>query len=136
MFGLLSGIPQEETWLSRDRGAVRWTELLSRDPAAAETFYAVLFGWKATTDLGGVPYTTFELDDAPVAGMMLMPDTVPAEAPSHWSVYFAVDDCGEAATTTAELGGRVLLEPRRVGTETFAVLADPTGATFNVMADT
>lgn len=135
MFGVLSGIPQHEPWMSRERGAVRWTELLSRDPAAAEAFYAVLFGWKATTDLGGVAYTTFALDDEPVAGMMLMPDTVPVGAPSQWSVYFAVDDCAEAAATTVRLGGRVLLEPKRVGAETFAVLADPTGATCNVMAD-
>ena len=69
MFGLISGPEPEGAWLSTEPGSVTWVELLTRDPSAAETFYAVLFGWKATTEAtSGTPYTTFQLDGDPVAG--------------------------------------------------------------------
>lgn len=134
MFGLITGPRPEGMWLSRTPGAVTWVELLTRDVTAAEAFYASVFGWKAETqDFGGTSYTTFSLDGEPVTGMMTMPDEVPAEAPAHWSVYFAVDDCRAAERRVADLDGMVLRPTMDMTEGSFAVLADPTGATFQVM---
>ena len=43
-------------------------------------------------DMGGMNYTEWKLGDRSVAGMMTMPDMVPAEVPAHWLVYFGVED--------------------------------------------
>lgn len=134
MLALITGPTPEAQYLSRMHGAVCWTELLTRDPAAAEGFYAMLFGWKAETQIvGRVAYTTFHLEGEEVAGMMMMPDEVPPEAPAHWAIYFAVDDCDATAARAAELGGAVLHAPTPTEGGAFAVLADPQGATFNLL---
>ena len=65
--------------------------------------------------------------------MMMMPAEVPAEAPAHWAVYFTVDDCAVATKLAAELGGEVLRPTTEIGIGKFAVLADPQGATFDIM---
>ena len=133
MFALISGGPRPHgTYFSSDAGMVCWVEVLSRDPAAVESFYASAFGWKTATD-AATGYTMFELDGEQVAGMMLMPTEVPAEAPSHWSVYFAVGDCEVAAARAVETGGTVLVPATPYGMGRFAMLADPQGATFGVM---
>lgn len=134
MFGLFSGPKIEGVWLSTEPGAVSWVETLSRDPSASESFYAAVFDWKAETqDTEGTSYTTFMLDDDPVAGMMMMPDEVPLEAPSHWSVYFTVSNCEESVKKAVESGGTVLVPTREIEMGRFAVLADPHGASFDLM---
>lgn len=134
MFALISGPKPEGSYFGDEHGSVCWVELLTRDPAAAEPFYAVLFGWKAETQItGDTAYTVYSLGDDQVAGMLMMPDEVPSEAPSHWSVYFAVDDCARAERRTIELGGQVLVPTTEIQAGRFAVLADPHGATFDIM---
>lgn len=133
MLGIISGPRPEGVYFSQRPGAVCWVELLTRDPAAAEGFYAAVFGWKAVTETsGGTAYTMLKLDGDDVAGMMLMPDEVPEEAPSHWAVYFAVADCVASEQRAVELGGHVLRPTTPIGIGSFAVLADPHGATFNL----
>jgi predicted enzyme related to lactoylglutathione lyase len=132
MLGLISGPEPPGIYVSGDPGSVCWVELLTRDPGAVAGFYGRVFGWVAVAT-GDPPYTIFELLDEQVAGMMMMPDEVPAAAPAHWAVYFGVPDCGAAERTTATLGGRVLHPTTRVAAGSFAVLADPQGATFHVM---
>jgi hypothetical protein len=113
---------------------VCWVELLTRDPAAAEGFYTAVFGWKTVTEVTqGTAYTMFKLDDQDVAGMMMMPEQVPAEAPAHWAVYFAVTDCAVVERKAAELGGQVLHPTTDIEVGRFAVLADPQGATFQLL---
>jgi uncharacterized protein len=65
--------------------------------------------------------------------MMARPPQLPAEAPDFWGVYFSVDDCAAAASKVTELGGSVMMGPMDIEPGTFAVAADPTGATFNVI---
>lgn len=137
MFGLISGPRPEGVYLDRGPGTVGWVELLTRDPQGAEPFYAEVFGWKAETSLhGGVAYTMFTLDDDQVAGMMMMPDTVPAEVPAYWSVYFAVDDVEATVARTTELGGSVIAPPMEIASGRFAVLEDPQGAVFSLLEAT
>ena len=134
MVGVISVPTPDGVWLSPEHGSICWVEFLTRDPAASEPFYMAVFGWKPeTADTAGTRYTTFWLDGERVAGMMPMPDTVPAEVPSYWGVYVAVADCNAVAGRTTELGGEVLLPPMTVGEDEFAALADPWGATFSIM---
>jgi predicted enzyme related to lactoylglutathione lyase len=135
MFSVISGGETPEgMYFSNEPGRVCWVELLTRDPAAASAFYSDVFGWDPAIDSsGGTEYTVFELGDENVCGMLMMPVEVPAAAPAHWSVYFAVADCEDAARHATELGGRVLRPPTEIGTGKFAVLEDPQGGVFNVM---
>ncbi|HMS11538.1 MAG TPA: VOC family protein [Microthrixaceae bacterium] len=123
--------------LVNEAGTLCWNELSVRDADAAIAFYTSVFGWTAATNVvssEGMTYTEFSLGDRSVGGLMRMDDTWPAEVPPHWMVYFAVDDCDAAATTVAELGGEVCVAPTDIAPGRFAVVADPQGATFSVLA--
>jgi predicted enzyme related to lactoylglutathione lyase len=117
-----------------DPGAFCWNELHSRDTAAAGEFYEKVFGWKPdTNDMGGMAYTEFKLNDKTIAGMMTMPEMVPAEAPSYWLVYFTVTDCDAAVATATGAGGSVMAPAMDIPIGRFAILADPQGAMFAVI---
>ena len=134
LFGVVSGPTSPGAWLSSAPGAVCWVELLTRDPRAAISFYASVFGWHASTGtVGDVRYTTFTLGGELVAGAMTMPDEVPSELSAVWSVSFAVEDCTVSERRATELGGQVVKPTTPVGEGRFAVLEDPQGTTFQVM---
>ena len=121
----------------REPGALGWTELATRDTAAAEAFYTQLFGWEAKTgDAGGQRYTEFKVGTQPDAGMMAM-DPAWGDVPPHWMPYFQVSDSDAAAAKALELGGRVFVPPTDIpNVGRFAMLADPQGAMFSVIAIT
>lgn len=135
MLALIAGGEKPDgVYFSNEPGAVCWVELLTRDLATAAAFYTDVFGWTTTTANGdGTEYTMFKLGGEDVAGMMLLPDEVPSEAPAHWVVYFTVDDCAAVAKMADELGGEILHPTTEIGMGRFAVLADPQGAKFDVM---
>ncbi|HEX2052357.1 MAG TPA: VOC family protein, partial [Actinomycetota bacterium] len=116
--------------------AVCWYELLTGDVEAAARFYSAVFGWEARSHgPSGGPggYTEFRLGDKMIAGMMAKPPMMPADAPSAWGVYFAVDDTDAAAARVTEIGGRVVVPPTDTPPGRFAVCADSTGAFFNLL---
>ena len=55
-------------------GAFCWTELMTTDPEAAETFYGELFGWtmKSMTVQDGQAYTVISVGDRQEGGIMAM----------------------------------------------------------------
>ena len=116
-------------------GTLCWNELTTRDPDAAVAFYPAVFGWHADAQrMGPVTYTAWQLDDKPIGGMMPMDQDWPPEVPAHWMVYFAVDDTDATAARAAELGGVVSVPPTDIEPGRFAVLNDPQGAVFSVIA--
>lgn len=120
--------------LVNEPGALSWNELDTRDVEGAKAFYRAVFGWEPVTHGDGPgAYTELQLDGRSVAGLMAMPDTVPAEVPASWLVYFAVDDTDAAVATCERLGGAVLVPPMDIEPGRFAVVADPQGAVFAVM---
>jgi predicted enzyme related to lactoylglutathione lyase len=58
---------------------------------------------------------------------------MPAEVPPFWAVYFSVADTDAAVARITELGGSVMMPPMDIEPGRFATVADPTGATFNVI---
>jgi uncharacterized protein len=121
--------------LVNEPGAWGWNELDTRDVEAAKSFYQTVFGWESkTNDMGGgMSYTEFQLDGRSIAGMMPMPEMIPAEVPAFWLVYFGVDDTDAAAAKATELGGGLSFGPMDTPAGRFAVLRDPAGAGFAVI---
>ena len=117
-------------------GTFAWAELVTTDTAAAQRFYEQVFGWGAVTHGEGVgAYTEFQVGDRSIAGMMARPPEM-GEAPPHWGVYFTVADTDAAAARVAELGGKVVMPPRDIEPGRFAVVSDPAGGVFMVIATT
>lgn len=113
---------------------VCWNELATRDAAAAGVFYSALFGWQAEEmPMEGTSYTMFKNGEAQAAGMMQMTEEW-GDIPSHWMMYLAVDDCDASAARAAELGGNVCVPPTDIPVGRFAVLDDPQGGTFSIIA--
>lgn len=122
--------------LVNESGTLCWNELNTRDTDAAVAFYPQVFGWTvhASTEDGPMPYTEWQVDGRSVAGMLPMPEMVPAEVPDHWMVYFAVEDCDASMAKVGELGGSVAMGPMDVLVGRFAVCQDDQGATFCIIA--
>lgn len=119
----------------KTHGAFSWSELTTPDPQAAAAFYGSLFGW--ALDAMPMPdgeYHVAKLGDTAVAGLMAPPPGARA-APPHWGVYLTVDNVEQTVARCAELGGKLLVPAMDVpGVGRMAVLQDPQGAVFSVMA--
>ncbi|MGZ4796914.1 MAG: VOC family protein [Acidimicrobiia bacterium] len=112
-------------------GTLCWNELSTRDLDTAIPFYEKVFGLEAQR---GPEYNEFKLGDRVVAGCMKMPDMVPAEVPTHWLVYFAVEDCEAAMKKAESLGASVVVGPMDAGdVGRFSVLSDPMDVVFAVL---
>ncbi len=121
--------------LVNEPGALAWNELSTRDTAAAEAFYSDVFGWEAQTgDMDGMTYTMWKLDGNDIGGMMTMPAEVPPEVPSYWLAYFGTADCDATVAQATELGAALFAGPMDIPAGRFAVMADPSGAMFAVIA--
>jgi predicted enzyme related to lactoylglutathione lyase len=122
--------------LVNEPGTWSWSELLTTDVEAAKAFYGEVFGWTANTAGDGPTgaYTEWQVNGRSVGGMMQKPPMMPAEVPPHWGVYFAVADTDAAVERVQELGGSQLMPPMDIEPGRFAVVADPFGGTFNVIA--
>ncbi|MFF0380663.1 VOC family protein [Actinoplanes missouriensis] len=117
-------------------GALSWTELNTRDAAGAMAFYGMVFGWEyRDTQVGGLPYVLCEQHRQSVAGIQLMVGNGwPDDLPPHWLVYFAVGDCDAAAEHAYRLGGRIVHPPTTISAGRYALLTDPQGGSFAILA--
>jgi uncharacterized protein len=127
------------TELVNEDGTFGWNELATRDAGAAVDFYGSVFGWTVEEqEMPGMgTYRILKDGDAVRGGLFDMSGhDVPDEAPSSWLVYFTVPDADAAAETTKAAGGTVVNGPFDIPVGRLAVLTDPHGATFAVMAPT
>lgn len=118
-------------------GSFVWYELQTSDKVAADEFYAAVLGWKRV-DSGqtGTDYSFITTDGARIGGMMkLEEDACKAGARPGWLGYVGVKDADECANSVSAKGGRTHCAPQDIpGYGRFAVLADPQGAVFCVIA--
>lgn len=115
-------------------GAFSWCELATADPAKATEFYGSLFGWTFDNmDMGTGAYHVAKVGDAAIGGVCgFAPD---APQVPMWGAYVTVADCDKTVAQCKALGGSVCAGPFDVPTVgRMAVLQDPQGAVFNVMA--
>jgi uncharacterized protein len=115
------------------QGVFIWDELLTSDVEGAKRFYGELFGWTADdADMGGgMTYTLFQIGETSIAGCLK-----PREGgvPPHWYPYLATNDVDATVAKAKELGADVYMEPTSMeDVGRFAVLGDPTSATFGLM---
>jgi len=117
-------------------GAPIWFELHTRDYEASVQFYTTVFGWDAKTmsDTADFRYTTLGEGEAALAGLMDSTSFLPEGVPAHWAVYLAVEDTDAAVKTTTELGGSLIEPPHDTPYGRIAIVADPTGAQFRLVA--
>ncbi|HEY0143984.1 MAG TPA: VOC family protein [Thermoanaerobaculia bacterium] len=113
-----------------ETGTPCWFELNARDLGAAKSFYTALFGWSLKES---PEYTELSLSGEAIGGML--PTQWPAEVPSFWMAYIAVENCDETAEKAKNLGGSVTVPPMdipKVGR--FSVVNDPQGAVIAVIS--
>ncbi|MGB7322807.1 MAG: VOC family protein [Albidovulum sp.] len=114
------------------KGTPCWYELSTSDPAGAARFYGHVLGWTVTdVDMGGFTYSIANAGDAMVAGMA----AASTGAAPGWMPYFTVLDADKAAKSVTKAGGAVQMAPQDIpDTGRIAVLADPQGASFGILA--
>ena len=120
---------------ANEPGTPSWNELITADLATATKFYSDVLGvgWEEVPMEGGQAYTCLLVDGRQVGGAMppMMDDV-----PPHWNVYFNVEDVDATVAKATSLGGSVVAPAFDVpGVGRIAVLADPQGGMFNVMAN-
>ena len=120
--------------LVNEPGTPVWHELVTRDVPAAQAFYAAVVGWTyAPMDEEG-SYHLFQVQGRTTGGMLPMVGEHWGDMPSIWNVYFGVDDTDATVARVGELGGAVMVPPFDTPVGRTAVVADPTGASFSVIA--
>jgi predicted enzyme related to lactoylglutathione lyase len=119
----------------KTHGAFSWCELMTTDPEAAREFYTQLFGWGSKAmDMPNGTYTTLQVGEASVAGLMKIPADA-AGMPPTWGCYVTVDDVDATCRKVEQLGGKVcvpVMELPSVGR--MAVIQDPQGATLSIIS--
>jgi predicted enzyme related to lactoylglutathione lyase len=137
--GAVFGIWQPGTFVGaevvNEPNALLWSEINTRDPAAAKSFYSDVFGWgfeERKFETGA--YNTLKVGENTVGGMIDITGRVPDEVPAHWLAYFAVEDTDATVSKAGESGGEAVFGPVDLtGVGRIAVLKDPFGAIFAVM---
>lgn len=117
----------------RGFGMMSWHELLTNDFDKAKQFYEASFGWTSEVKDMGHPYNLFNAPGGACAGgmMSIMPHMGPI--PSHWLVYFDVENIDQTLKTATDLGGKIKMGPMDIpGMGKCGVICDPQGAAFGV----
>jgi predicted enzyme related to lactoylglutathione lyase len=107
------------------KGKFGWYELTTSDTKAAGKFYSNVVGWTAREVSGadGNQYTTFNLGDVGIAGMLYI------TGHTAWIGYIAVDDVDVHIENIIKAGGKLWKPATDVpGMLRFAVMSDPQGA--------
>jgi predicted enzyme related to lactoylglutathione lyase len=122
---------------ANEPGSVSWNENMSRDFEGNKKFYTEVFGYEyGDMSADGFSYATLDLGDKQVGGIGGMTDDMPAEMPSSWTVYFAVEDTDVSVAKLAELGGAVVREPWDSPYGRMAIVTDDQGAAFAIITVT
>jgi predicted enzyme related to lactoylglutathione lyase len=120
-----------------DAGTIWWSELRTRDPARARSFYAGAIGWVAKTVAQDDParpavpgergYTLFMMRGQEAAGAEELEADDAATRPG-WFIYVQVDDVDETVKKVIALGGKVIQHPIDIAAVgRMAEIEDPEG---------
>jgi predicted enzyme related to lactoylglutathione lyase len=123
--------------LVNEPGTLVWNELHTRDLDGSTAFYAETLGlrWEDYSDGSEGPrYKVAYVGSGMVAGAMEMGPEFPAGIPAHWQLYFAVEDAAASAAKAAELGGTIQVPVTDSPQGPFAVVSDPQGGVFSIIA--
>ncbi|MDX6540855.1 MAG: uncharacterized protein QOI71_2465 [Gaiellales bacterium] len=119
-----------------DPGTPLDSELMTPDLTTACSFYHAVFGWTAQQqDFGPSAYTVWKRHDRPVAGALELAESRREDTQPHWRVAIATADCDATARLCRALGGAVREPPADGAPGRCALLEDPAGAVFEVIAE-
>jgi uncharacterized protein len=108
-----------------------WYDLMTSDVEGAKRFYREVLGW--TYGLQPPDYTLCNVDGIGAAGIMAKPDHL-AGMPPFWTGYIYTPDVDKTCAEIKTAGGTVEREPWDIPDMLrMAVVADSTGAYFNIM---
>jgi predicted enzyme related to lactoylglutathione lyase len=111
-----------------------WAEDNAHGVEKVVPFYQRVFGWEPkTSGSGREAYTEFLIDGESTLGATEMSPAFPASVPSHWLVYFTVDDVDTAHVKAIEAGARELAPPADFSYGRMSIVADPEGAAFGML---
>lgn len=155
--GEVLGVWQNGTFggfmMTRRVGSPVWFEVMSFGFDADAEYYRTVWGWEPTVlDMGsdagtgdsgsgdsadeapGTRYANNRPGQAATAGLCEAdPSWFPEGTPSYWRAYFIVEDADEAARTVTGHGGSVLDGPMDTPFGRIATVADPAGASFQIV---
>jgi predicted enzyme related to lactoylglutathione lyase len=111
------------------KGRFSWYELMTSDTQGAGKFYSDVVGWSThempSPESG--PYTTFNIGDVGMAGMLHLPQH------TGWIGYISVADVDAHIEKIVEAGGKLWKPATDIpGMLRFAVMSDPQGAAIAV----
>lgn len=117
-----------------------WYELMTPDPAGAAAFYGAVVGWTiashAAPAAGDMDYRMIVRRDGGNAGgvLALNAEMLAGGAGPIWIGYLEVDDVDAAVDAIKADGGAVQMGPMDIPVGRIAMVTDPQGAPFYVMA--
>jgi uncharacterized protein len=114
-----------------EHGHFHWNELMTRDVARAQKFYADTLGW--TYDSMPMPegdtYVVASVDGEPVAGIFDISGAEYQGVPENWMCYIAVDDVDARVKKATQAGAKLMKPAFDVpGVGRIAILTEPGGA--------
>jgi hypothetical protein len=117
-------------------GKVVWADLVTPNLAAAEQFYGGLFGWTfQTIHAGASDYAVAMANGRPVGGLYQKAVPTGELRQSAWLTFIAVRDVEAAKRAALSGGAKVVADSRNYPARGVqAVLSDPQGATFAILA--
>lgn len=113
-----------------------WNELATSDPDRARRFYTDVLGW--TFDPFTLPsgdYWVARSGEAMAGGIGGLETGPPGTTASSWTSWLGVEDVDAVVAQAVAAGGSVVEPAAEVpGVGRVAILRDPTGAVFGVLA--
>ncbi|MBL1101370.1 VOC family protein [Streptomyces coffeae] len=134
VFGVWQPLGFAGAGLVNEPGALIWNELNTRDREAASAFYAEAMGVQTTPMEGADGYFALSVDGRTVGGLAPLGEEAPTDTPSHWMVYFSVEQVDRTVAKLSAEGGAVLQPPFDMVAGRMSVVRDPQGAAFAVIA--
>ncbi len=108
-----------------------WHDLMTSDVEAAKTFYKSVVGWDYTLQLPS--YHVANAGGKGMGGIMLTPPEAKG-MPPFWAGYVHTPNVDDTCKQVEKFGGKIHRAPWDIpGMLRMAVVADPTGASFNIM---
>ena len=131
MFGLWQPVSFIGAAVEGEHGGLAWSEVNTRDAAAACDFYGKLFGLTARK-LEGQEYFIMQRGEEMRFGVMQM-DEQWGDLPPHWMGYFAIDNTDAALERVLAAGGSIGVPAFYTPYGRMAVIVDPYGAVVSIM---
>jgi uncharacterized protein len=135
-FYVMRGASEESSaaWDRMAMGKCNWNELATTDQAAANAFYADVFGWTYPDKMPMGDMGDYIFVDAAGERIGATMTAQAAGPPPAWQFYFRAPDIEKAAETVKAKGGNVHAGPMEVpGGDRIIVASDPHGVMFGVV---